>query len=89
MGIFALFLFLPTGKQGRGVRGSGGPGRRPWGLDGDRVGGEKGGGGHGGSIPGPTSGWDGARRWGDEGRRRWVEVVAAAALQGQEGARRS
>ena len=42
MGIFALFFFLPTGKQGRGVRGGGGPGRWPWGLGGDRVGGEKG-----------------------------------------------
>ena len=47
MGIFALFFFLPTGKQGRGVRGGGGPGRRPWGLGGDRVGGEKGQGGAG------------------------------------------
>ena len=41
MRIFALFFFLPTWKQGRGVRGGGGPGRRPWGLGGDRVGGEK------------------------------------------------
>ena len=47
MGIFALFFFLPTWKQGRGVRGGGGPGRRPWGLGGDRVGGEKGQGGTG------------------------------------------
>ena len=47
MGIFALFFFLPTGKQGRRVRGGGGPGRWPWGLGGNWVGGEKGQGGAG------------------------------------------
>ena len=45
-------------------------------------------GGYGDSIPGPTSGWDGTRRWGDEGRRRWAEVAAAAALQGRGGGAR-
>ena len=44
--------------------------------------------GYGDSIPGPTSGWDGARRWGDEGRWRWAEVAAVAALQGRGGGAR-
>ena len=56
-------------KQGRGKQG-----RRRRRSRGKR------GRGYGDSIPGPTSGWDGARRWGDEGRRWWAEVVAAAAL---------
>ena len=50
--------------------------------------GGKEGGGYWDSIPGPTSGWDGSMRWGDEDRRRWAEVAAAAALQGQEGGAR-
>ena len=41
------FLLPPNRETGEGVRGGGGPGRRPWGLGGDRVGGEKGQGGAG------------------------------------------
>ena len=79
-----VFPFLPTetGEGETGAPAASIPALRATAAAGVRG---KEGGGYGDSIPGPTSGWDGARRRGDEGRRRWAEVVAAAALQGQEG----
>ena len=88
LGKTALSSPSSRSKQGRGKTGAPAapiPALRATAAAGVRG---KEGGCYGDSIPGPTSGWDSARRWGDEGRRRWAEVAAAAALQGQEGGTR-
>ena len=70
------------GVAGGGQSGRPGPGRRP-GVRG------KGAGGTWGLIPRLTSGWGGAQRWGDVGRRRRRNRSGAAALAlGRSGWRR-
>ena len=67
MGIFALFFFLPTGKQGRGVRGVGSAWPAGLGRGGGREEGKEGPGGARGRSPlpileeGPCIGGSGGR----------------------------
>ena len=77
LGKTALSFFYLGTEQSRG-RGGGALAGGPGGHGGGRRRGKRGR-GYGDSIPGPTSGRDGARRRDDEG---WwqVEVAAAAAL---------
>ena len=81
MGIFALFFFLPTGKQGRGVRGVGSAWPAGLGRGGGREEGKEGPGGARGRSPLPIL-EEGPCKGGSGGRGRGEQTAAAGSAGG-------